>query len=563
MNRFKKDIVQFLLILIAIIIVNFLSSEYYVRVDLTEDGRYSLKEMTLDIIRESDGEFEMEIFLAGNLPGNYEQMKTTLKEKLEDIRAKVGKSKLTYYFTDPASLPDSSKKNLISYGVVPIPVNSFDEAEARSVLIFPGAAMRYTNSATGKTYSHPTMFLPTETWSTSEEERFLKGMNELEYAIAAPIIQLTTKRPRNVTFLEGHREPLDKIQESVSYLTQFYNVQSINLNRTDVINKDSVDALIVLKPQKRLSEADKYKIDHYINQGGNVMFLLDVVQTRKVDSLRAFMGLVNEVNVKDLLFTYGARLNYDLIQDDECVKYKMVTGPEGYEHQVERSWRFDPILKTFSSHPIVQNIEGLYTRELGTIDTLNSSGVKKTPLVFTSVNSRTKSQPIIYPFNEIELELRNSGMAMGHLPVCYLLEGKFPQHYQGANGRPAPAGVKKLNYSSEPKEGKVILFSDGDVIIPSGKDSKGRLYPVGFERFSNRTFDNKRFLKRSVDYLLDRHMIEDLRVKNLTYRPLNKKKIAAEKGEWRLINLLVPPLIPVLLFYLFPLIHRKVRKRED
>lgn len=563
MSRFQKDIVQFFAVLIGVIAINVLSSNFYTRIDLTSDGRYSLKDMSLKIIKEAKGEFEMEIFLSGKLPGNYEQMKGTLKEKLEDIRAKVGKNKLVYYFTDPASLPDSSRQNLIRYGVTPVPVNSFDETEATSTLIYPGAAMRYHDPETGLTQSHPTMFLPSETWATSEEQRFLKGMNELEYAIAAPIIQLTTKKPKNITFLEGHGEPLDKIQENVSYLTQFYNVQSINLNRTDIIIKDSVDALIVLKPKKQLSEADKYKIDHYMNQGGNVLFLLDVVETRKVDSLRAFMGLVNEVNLKDLLFTYGARLNYDLIQDDECVKYIMTNGPEGYEQTIERSWRFDPILKTFANHPIVKNIEGLYTREVGTIDTLNDSGLKKTPLVYTSKNSRTKTQPIIYPFNEIELELKSSGLSMGHLPVCYLYEGRFPQHYQGSNGRPAPAGVKKLEYSKDPKSGKMLLFSDGDVILPSGKDSKGRLFPVGFERFSKRTFDNKRFLKRAIDHMLERDMIEDLRVKNLTYRPLDKNKLASEKRFWRIINLIVPPLIPVMLFLLIPLIYRKLRRQDD
>ncbi len=564
MVRFGKDIVQFAAILTAIIGINILSNYYYFRVDLTSDGRFTLKEMTVRIFKEAEGTFELDVYLSGDLPGNYERMKTTLKEKLEDIRARVGRHKLKYHFIDPTKLPDSTKIKIAKMGVLPVQVNSFDESEASAKLIYPGAIMKFTPEGTNLKLPAPTMFLPRETWSAMEDVRYYQGMNELEYALAAPAIQLTTKVPKNITFIEGHGEPLDeRINENIQYLTQFYNVQSLRLYNIPEIKRDSVDVLILLKPKAELTDADKYKIDHYMNQGGNVIFMLDVVETRLVDSLGAFMGLVKELNVKDLLFTYGLRLNYDLILDDECVKTTMVTGPEGYEQQVERSWRFDPILKTFGDHPIVENIEGLYTRELGTIDTVNSSGLQKTPLIYTSVNSRTKTHPIIYPFNEVELELKNSGMAMGNLPICYLLEGKFPQHYEGATGRPAPAGVEKLDYNKDPRPAKMIVFSDGDIIIPSGKDSKGNWYPVGYEKFARRIYDNKKFLKRAVDYLLDRHMIEDLRFKNLVYRPLNKNKIKEEKNYWRMLNLVVPVLLPVFFFFLIPFVYRKVRRQND
>jgi ABC-type uncharacterized transport system involved in gliding motility auxiliary subunit len=75
-----------------------------------------------------------------------------------------------------------------------------------------------------------------------------------------------------------------------------------------------LNALIMVKPSLKFSDEDKRKLDQYVMHGGNLICLIDNLYA-EMDSLRSGRETVaydRGLNLDDLLFRYGVRLNQDL-----------------------------------------------------------------------------------------------------------------------------------------------------------------------------------------------------------------------------------------------------------
>ena len=81
-------------------------------------------------------------------------------------------------------------------------------------------------------------------------------------------------------------------------------------------------------------------------RGGRVLFFLDPVQSN-ADSLtsgRTFTSFL-DLNIYDLLFKYGIRIDYNLIRDVQCNYVKVETALEGQNPRpVILPWVYYPLL---------------------------------------------------------------------------------------------------------------------------------------------------------------------------------------------------------------------------
>jgi ABC-2 type transport system permease protein len=80
--------------------------------------------------------------------------------------------------------------------------------------------------------------------------------------------------------------------------------------------------------------------------------------------------------------------------------------------------------------------------------------------------------------------------------------------------------------------------------------------PMGELPYENYRFANREFFLNCVDYLTSTSGIFESRNKDFTLRLLDKKKVADQKINWQLINIVVP----IAVIILFGLIYQWRRK---
>jgi ABC-2 type transport system permease protein len=121
--------IQFLyisgLIIAFAVVISFLK----VRIDLTEDKRYTLSDSTIDILREIDNELYIQVFLDGEMPIPFKRLRSSVEDMLEEFRNASGK-KLDYDFINPSGGSSREErealyKSLISKGLNPVNNVSF------------------------------------------------------------------------------------------------------------------------------------------------------------------------------------------------------------------------------------------------------------------------------------------------------------------------------------------------------------------------------------------------------------------------------------------------------
>jgi ABC-2 type transport system permease protein len=357
-------------------------------------------------------------------------------------------------------------------------------------------------------------------------------------------------------------------------LSGFYNIEHVTLNqkintlairlKADSLHDKLVNkfrAIIIAKPLFPFDEKDKFLIDQFIMRGGKVLWLLDPVFA-SMDSLQKYsstMGIPLDVNLEDILFSYGVRLNTNLVLDIQALPIPVKTGQMGDQPQFEFfPWYFFPVLAPLINHPIVNGLNAIKTEFISSIDTVEAPGVKKTVLLTTSPYSRIVTSPALIDLEILKREPDERMFNSGPQPVAVLLEGNFISAFQ-FRIPPAISDDKDLGYLPKTvKQTKMIVVSDGDIIKNQFHFSQGYALPLGYDQYTRKTFGNKEFLLNAMNYLCDDSGLISVRSRELELRSLDLTETAKQKLFWQLLN----NFLPVLLIIGFGIIKYRHRRRK-
>jgi len=137
----KQNINLRLLIIFAIIIVvNFISMNFFFRLDLTEDGRYSLSSATKDILRDLDETVTITAYFTADMPAYLLSTKQEFKDMLVEFSSISG-GNIVYEFLDPNSDPQVENKAM-QEGVGPVMVRDREKDQVTQKKVFIGAVIR-------------------------------------------------------------------------------------------------------------------------------------------------------------------------------------------------------------------------------------------------------------------------------------------------------------------------------------------------------------------------------------------------------------------------------------
>lgn len=552
----RKDIIMLVVVIAILVLLNFVCSFLFKRFDLTSEKRYTLSESTKKLLKDLDDVVFIKVYLQGDFNPSFTRLKNETKELLDEFRA-YSDNNVEYEFINPLENPDKTEvdkiqKQLYDKGIVPEQIVDRGEQKTSETLIWPGAVISYKGKeSVWQIFKRQVGFAP--------EQSINNSVQELEYGLANGIRKNTLVKKPEVLFLEGHSE-LDTIRgaDFMRSLMEYYNVARVKINNKLYALKDA-DAIVIAQPDSAFDEKDKFIIDQFIMHGGKALWLIDPVNANR-DTLnqKAYtLGFKNELNLDDILFKYGVRLNPVLVQDLQCSSVPINVGfKQGQPDFQLFPWQYFPLLLPSSTHPIVKNLDLIKTEFLSTLDTVNSSnGVKKTILLQTSKYTKTQPTPTRIALGTIKFKPKEEQYKNSFQNVACLLEGTFTSLY--SNRIPIRFQTDStFDFKDHSKPTKMIIVADGDIAKNEYQATTKMVYPVGYDIFMRQQFANKTFLLNCMNYLLDDEGLLNLRSREVKLRLLDKKKISTQKTKWKFINVGIP-LISIIILGLVQFYFRR------
>lgn len=549
-----KFAVTLLKVIVALVAVNLLASFVYTRFDLTEDKRYTLSEPAVEVAQKFETPVIVDVLLDGNIPAEFAKLRAETIQLLESFASK--NRNIKFNLVDPmedSENPQETVVQLQSLGLQPANVTVEENGKVSNELVFPWAMVNFND----QTVRVP--LLKNKLGSTAEE-RINNSVQQLEYAFADAFTKLSIEEKKSIAVIKGNGELDDiYIADYLTTIRDYYNIGAITLdsvatNPQNVLDKlKDFDLALIAKPTEAFSDQEKYVMDQYMVQGGKSIWLIDQV-AMEMDSIYAGGGeaiaIPRELNLKDLFFKYGVRINPVLVNDLYFTQIVLATG-EGNDSQYNPlPWLYYPMVFSQNNHPINTNIEAVRFQFTSPMDVLEND-YQKTILLQSSPLSKTDGIPRVVSLDMINQQSDRESYTNGNLPLAVLIEGSFTSMYKN---RVKP--IKLQNALEEGPENKMIVISDGDVI--KNQLRNGRPLELGYDKWTSSFYGNKEFLVNSTNYLLDNTGLINIRNKKVAIPLLDVKKIAAQKTKWQLVNIG----LPVVLTLLFGVFFGYYRKRK-
>ncbi|MFL9832276.1 gliding motility-associated ABC transporter substrate-binding protein GldG [Flavobacterium sp. ST-87] len=538
----KRNLKSVLVTVVILLILNITGNSFFHRFDLTKDHRYTLSQTSLDIIKQVEEPLSVKIYMEGDLPAEFKRLQQETRELLEEFQAY--NSNINFEFVNPLENEEASMDNikaLYMKGLTPVNITVDDKGKQSQAMVFPWAIAVYHN----KEVNIP---LLKNIMGASTTEKVIGSVQHLEYSIADALNKVTKEKQKKIAVIKGNGEIQDVfIAKFLLQIRESYHIGPFTLDsvaKSPVPTLESLkkyDLAIIAKPTETFTDAEKQVLDQYIIHGGKTIWLLDQVAI-EMDSLYndagAAFAFPRDLNLNDMFFKYGIRINPDIVKDEQGSPIKLATGEQGSAAQYQTfNWKYAPLVYPESQHPIVKNLGGIKFDFANPIDTLKN-GIKKTVLLKSSQYSKKVGTPAEINLNIVTEETSpNHYPNTGNLPMAVLLEGNFHSAFENR-----VLAFDQSNFEPTGKTGKMIVISDGDV-IKNQLDKNYEPVELGFDQRSGNVYDNKDFLLNCVNYLLDDTGLINIRSKDLDLPLLDKEKVYQNYTRTQVLTIGLPILI--------------------
>ena len=538
---------------LVVVAVSVIGNYIFLRADLTAEKRYTLSKHTKEMLKKIDEPVLFRVYLEGEFPADFKRLQSETKEMLNQFRAY--NSNIDYEFFNPNAFESKEEQQmfyqkLAQKGIQPTQIQVKGENGVTQQILIPAADVYYRGRET-------TVQLLQSQKYVNDADLLNNSIQNLEYNLSSAIRALARGEKRSIGFLQGHGElsgPVlydfqRSLQEfySLDYVTIDGQIQALTAHRMS--EKDSsysfynlYDLIIVAKPTQPFSEKDQYILDQYIMYGGKVLWLLDATDA-DIDSLASrgqFIATRLPLDIDEMLFTYGVRVNPDLAMDVRCRPIPIQVGMVGEKPQFEfRPWFYFPEIVPLGDHPIVRNLDLIKTDFVSTIDLIDIDDVRKTVLLTTSEYTRVKNAPVMVDLADAQVEPDQRLYNRGQRPIAVLLEGTFRSAWRNRLS-PDFKATEAMGFRSESGDNKMIVIADGDIVRNRYIAAEGAVLPMGYDFYTQTQYANKELLLNAVNYLVGDEGLMASRSRNIKLRKLDVMKVKEERTKYQIINVALP-----------------------
>lgn len=574
----RSHLIELFAAIFVIIFLNIIGNYIYTRFDLTSEKRYTLSNATKRLLKDIDETVLVRVYLEGNeLPPDFVRLQNETKEMLNQFRAY--NKYIEYEFVNPTDFDDPKEQQvfyqkLAQKGIQPSQIEIKTPDGLKQQLVIPAADVMYKGQETSVQLLLGQRYV-------SEAELINNSVQALEYTLTDAIRRLSRTEKQRIAFLQGHGE-LERhaIYDIQLALTDYYAMENITLDgninsltervidskdSTNISFRNKFKLLVIPKPTKPFSDEDLYIIDQFVMYGGRVLWLIDGLDI-EMDSLanrsqtmamRMDLGL----GFDEMMFTYGVRINSNLIMDIRCMPIPMAGGSMGNNPQIEfRPWYYFPEVVPLSKHPIVKNLDVIKSEFVNSIDIIDNE-IRKTVLLTTSEYTRVVNAPAVVDLNVAQTEPDPRLFNKANLPIAVLLEGAFKSPWKNRLS-PTFTDIPEMGYRSEGDTTKMIVISDGDIIKNAFNYRQNYPYPLGYDKYTNTMYANKTFILNAINYLCGDEDYMESRSREIKIRKLNVAQIKENRLMYQVINTVVPIVIVIVSGVAIVLIRKNRYKKK-
>jgi hypothetical protein len=309
-----------LVVLAVVVMVNYLSQDYFKRFHLSALSKHELSPLTLKLLKSLTNEVKVTLYYDQN-----DQLYETLTELLNEY--KLANPRISVQTVDYLRNPGGAQKLKATYKLA--------ATTDKNLVIFE--CERRILPVDGKTLAQYVL----EQVPNEKEREFRRKPTafEGEKMFTSALLAVTSPRPLNAYFLEGHDEHQIGSQEEggagypgyLKFATLLHEnyiaTQSILLLGTNGVPPDC-NLLVIAGPRRTLQESEVEKIDQYLAQGGRLLLLLNSAARE-------------ESGMDKLLARWGVQMASNPITDPE-----------------QRLSGDDVIVSAFSKNPLVNPLVG-------------------------------------------------------------------------------------------------------------------------------------------------------------------------------------------------------------
>lgn len=557
---FQNSISKVVIALVCLLAVNYIAKQWHTRIDLTQDKRYTLSEVSKKTLAKIQNPIVIDVLLKGNIPTEFKKLQTETIQLLDEYAA--ANNNIIVNFVNPLEgeeHPESVIQELINNGYQPLQITQNEAGKSSIEYIFPWAVI-----SDGKKSERVRLFV--NKLGSTDQEQVQNSVQKLEYNFTDALYKFALDKKKKIAILRSNGTLEDiymadflKTAREYYFIAPF-TLDSVATNPEKTLHDlEKFDLLLVPKPTEPFTDAQKQVVDQYIMNGGRALWLIDNVAVSLEDMYKTggmTMAMPVNLNLTDMFFQYGFRINYTLVNDLYFSEIIVATGNGSQTRYMPIPWVYNPLVLSGNNHLINNHLDAVRLQFANSIDTLKN-GVKKTVLLASSPFSKADGTP-----REINLRFdpnnqNKEAYKHGNIPLAVLLEGEFNSVYKD---RIRPINLKEKSDRSKPT--KMLVVADGD-IIKNDIDSKNNIpLELGFDKWTSKYYDNKAFLQNALNYLLDDTEFLSLRNKKVQLAFLDKQKVAESVSSWQIKVFVYPLLLLILVMLSVLYFYRKKNIRK-
>ncbi|MCB9234299.1 MAG: Gldg family protein [Bacteroidia bacterium] len=551
-KRKLNNILQWVLVIFIIIVVNFISEKFFTRIDLTEENRFSVSDVSVDLFREIREKAFITVYFAGEMPTRYKKMQSDLETYLKELSIQ-SRGKLDYEFVDPSPKPELYNKfGKAGFPYFPV-TERLSPTEKKDYKLLPYAELNLG------TYNGIINLIKGCVYVTQQrtyEIDVQKATQNFEYNIITKIWSYTRERSKVVGLLKGHGEyTRANAPDLFEELERYYTILDVDVSQGEAISP-SVDVLLVMQPNEPFREREKYEIDQYMMRGGKVLWLTDnEIINFDIGAQQSTLTALRSLNLDDLFLKYGVKINYDILQDMYCDPIEVQEENPKFPQRKTVRWVFHPSLEAFPDHPATRNLDQVSIRFGSTIDTTHIEGIRKEVVLQSSPAARTIQGTQFIDISQlVSRPIPPNLFNKGPYTLGLVLSGKFESLFARRNPpvdslAPTPPTAAKLPVNVDLEVPKMAVISDGELATGMLVKNQNQYVP----------YDNKALVMNLLDYLSGDNVISQIRSKEVVLRKLDGNKVIGNQAFIQFINIV----IPVVMIIAFGLIRAWLRRRKN
>ena len=380
-----KNLTSIGLIAGILLLVNLLSRQFFVRLDLTQDKQYTLSKATKNILGNLDEPVLVKAYFTEDLPQQYFKTNQDFQNLLIEY-ANRSKAMVDFEFIDPGE-NEELEREAVQNGISPLLINVREKNESVQKKAYMGAVV--------------------EAGELKDVIPFIQPEGPMEYQLTTSIKKVSRADKPSIALIQGHGEPgMQDLNQMIQTLSILYQVEPVDLNTVDQIEPRYKTAVIV-KPMDTIPATHLNLLDQYLSLGGNLVLATD----RVTGDFQSVQGNAISVGLENWLLAKGVEILPQFVVDASSGSVSVQQQQGFFRFNTAVEFPYFPLVKKFSEHPITKGIEQVVFQFVSPINFVGDTTAQFIPIVQSSARSGTEQPPLYFDiqrkWNSADFPLKN------------------------------------------------------------------------------------------------------------------------------------------------------------